>query len=99
MKIPLLLPTGFGAIKDAEECFRAAVKINKSGAHNWDCARILIASDMNLTKWAHYDELYNDKCLQQFLVYGFSLGRSSEAPNQEMVENHKSAMDYPEAIN
>ena len=90
---------GEGAVKDADDCLRAAVEISNSGAYKCNAMQILIVSQKNLTKWAHYVDHYNDKYLLQFLVHSFSLSRSLNGLNREKVENYKSARDYPEAIN
>ena len=82
-----------------DEYFKAAEHIRRSGVYNCDGARIPVASHMNLNKWAEYVDCYKDRRLLQFSVYGFPLGRISEGPNRETVDNHASAIEYREDIN
>ena len=96
---PLCHLNGQGAIDSVDEYFKAAEHIRRSGVYNCDGARIPVASHMNLNKWAEYVDCYKDRRLLQFLVYGFPLGRISEGPNREMVDNHASAIEYREDIN
>ena len=70
-----------------------------SKVHNCNGARIPVSFHMNLNKWAEYVDCYKDRQLLQYLVYGFPLGRISEGPNRERVENHASAIEYGEDIN
>ena len=95
---PLRHLNGQGAIGSVDEYFRAVEYIRMSKVYNCDGARIPVSSHMNLNKWAEYVDCYKDRRLLQFLVYGFPLGRISEGPNREIVENHASAIEYGEDI-
>ena len=90
--------TGEGAVRGDHVYLQAAIRVADSGTYNCDGMRIPVGSRLNLANWARYLNRYKDRRLLQFLVYGFPLGRTAKGLNRMLIQNHKSAKDYPEAI-
>ena len=62
-------------------------------------ARIPIKSGLNVQAWEHYLHDYADKCLLQYIRFGFllSLIAPHELCKKEAI-NHYSAIQYPSQV-
>ena len=62
-------------------------------------ARFPIKSGLNLPAWEHYHKDYPDQRLLQYLKFGFPLSLTDpDVLNNNDVNNHFSALQYPSAV-
>ena len=76
----------------------ARIVLNK-GQPNYKQARIPIKSGLNLGTWESRLSSYPDKCLFQYLKFGFPLSISDAARlGNKNIINHFSAKQFPKAV-
>ena len=72
--------------------------MKESGLPNYLSCRIPIQGQLHSDKWQHYLKNYWDKQLIDLVTYGFPLDFDRNVILQSVPQNHKSALDFPQAI-
>ena len=87
-----------GAVHDVEDYMELARTVRASHTKNCDGVRQPVASNLNLHRWAHYLDKYDDTRLLQFMTYGFPLGDMKADVCRSQVRNHTSATEYADHV-
>ena len=86
-------------IDSVDKLLQTADTILSTGVLNYQMAKIPIKSGLNVDAWEHHLCDYADKCLLQYIKFGYPLSISNpqELCNKE-VNNHYSACQYPKHV-
>ena len=69
--------------------------VRAHGIPNFMGAHIPLHTQLNIQKWEEVLSEYWDQQLVQCLKYGFPMGFNQDCDLRHVIENHKSASDYP----